>query len=117
MYKIVVIVVASVSLSGCFFSEGPWPTEGAGGFAEYLPITDKQLQDLDNRLEAARQGGAMKYDAGAYADASLLLTRCRRELAAGLVVDANADIARLEREVDAIEALGKRGAATARDLS
>ena len=109
MRKILVVVVACVSLSGCLFSEGPWPTEGTGGFAEYMPITDKQLQDLDNRLESARQRGAMKYDAAAYADASLLLTRSRRELAAGLVVDANADIAELERKVGAIEArLGRR---------
>ena len=33
-------------------------------------------------------------------------------------MDANADIARLEREVDAIEArIGRKGAETSRDLS
>lgn len=86
------------------FSEGPWPSEGAGGFAEYLPITDKQLQDISDRLDALRDRGAPKYAAAAYAEASLLLTRCRREVAAGLMADANADIARLEQKVDALEA-------------
>ena len=97
------IIVACTGLSGCF-SEGPWPAAGAGGLAEYMPITDKQLQDVYDRLEAARNRGAEKYDAAAFAAAELLLTRSRRELAAGLVVDANADIARLEEAVDAIEA-------------
>jgi outer membrane murein-binding lipoprotein Lpp len=117
MRKLVAIVVACFSLSGCF-SEGPWPTAGTGGFAEYMPITDKQIQDLDERLQEAGQRGATKFDAGAYAEASTLLTRSRRELAAGLVLDANADIARLEREVEAIEArLGRTGAESSRDLS
>ncbi|RBP16094.1 hypothetical protein DFR50_10656 [Roseiarcus fermentans] len=108
MHKFVVIFVSCLGLSGCFFSEGPWPSEGAGGFAEYLPIQDKQLQDLSDRLDALRQRGAPKYDAAAYADASLLLTRCRREMAAGLTADASADIARLERQIDALEAAVRR---------
>ena len=109
MHKIVVVVVTCLGLSGCYFSEGPWPSEGAGGFAEYLPITDKQLQDLSDRLDALRERGAPKFDAAAYAEASLLLTRCRRELAAGLVADANADIARLEQQVAALEGtLGRK---------
>ena len=117
MRELVAIVAACVSLSGCF-SEGPWPRAGTGGFAEYMPITDKQLQDLDERLQRARQHGATKFDAAAYAEASTLLTRSRRELAAGLVLDANADIARLEREVEAIEArLATKGAEASRDLS
>ncbi len=109
MHKLVVIVVSCLGLSGCFFSEGPWPAEGTGGFAEYLPITDKRLQVLSDRLEALRERGAMRYAAAGFAEANLLLTRCRRELAAGLTVDASADIDRLERQVDALEAtLGRK---------
>ncbi len=104
MQKLAVIALVCLCLSGCVFSEGPWPAVGTGGFAEYLPITDKQLQKLDDRLEALRGRGAEKYAAGAFAAASLRLTRSRRELAAGLVMDANADIARLEGDLDAIEA-------------
>jgi hypothetical protein len=98
----------SLGLSGCFFSEGPWPTEGTGGFAEYLPITDNQLQALNDRLEATRLRGAETYDAAAYNEASTQLVRCRRELAAGLVLDANSDIAELERNIDAIEKATER---------
>ena len=105
MHKMVVVLATCLGLSGCMFSEGPWPSEGAGGFAEYLPITDKQLQDLSDRLDALRDRGARKYAAAAYAEASLLLTRCRREVVAGLMADANADIARLEQKVDALEAM------------
>ncbi len=97
-------MLACLGLSGCFFSEGPWPVEGAGGFAEYLPITDKQLENLSNRLEALRARGAERYAAAAFAEASLLLTRSRREVAAGLMLDANRDIERLEGQVEAMEA-------------
>lgn len=109
MYRSGLIVVLCLGLSGCLLSEGPWPTEGQGGFAEYLPITDRQLQDLRDRLNALRERGAPKYDAAAYAEASMLLTRSRREAAAGLAVDANADISRLEQQVEALETkLGQR---------
>jgi hypothetical protein len=118
MHKLVVIVVSCLGLSGCAFNEGPWPLEGTGGFAEYLPIPDRQLQDLSDRLDSARERGATRYAASAYAEAELLLTRSRRELAAGLTADANADIARLEDKVDAIDAtLGRRRTTTTRDVS
>jgi len=109
MHRSGLIVVLCLGLSGCLSGEGPWPSEGRGGFAEFLPITDRQLQDLSDRLDALRQRGAPTYDAAAYAEASLLLTRSRREVAAGLTVDANADISRLERQVEALETkLGQR---------
>jgi len=103
MHRSGLIVVLCLGLSGCLFAEGPWPSEGQGGFAEYLPITDRQLQDLSDRLDALRERGAPTYASAAYAEASLLLTRCRREVAAGLTVDANADIARLAQQVEALE--------------
>ncbi len=118
MQKLAVIALVCLGLSGCLFSEGPWPVEGTGGFAEYLPITDKQLQDLADRMAALRQRGAEKYAAGAFAEASLLLTRCRRELAAGIVSDANTDIAQLERDIDAMEAtLGRKHGEADRHMS
>jgi exo-beta-1,3-glucanase (GH17 family) len=118
MQKFAVIALACLGLSGCVFSEGPWPIEGTGGFAEYLPITDKQLQALADRLDALRRRGAEKYAAGAFAEAWLLLTRCRRELAAGIVSDANTDIVQLERDIEAIEAtLGRKSGEADRHMS
>jgi hypothetical protein len=119
--KELAVIVVSCALAGCALKSEPWPAAGTGGFAEWTPINDVRLQALDDRLEAARARGAETYAAGAYgayADAMLLFTRCRRELAAGLTADGNADLARLEQQVAAIEAtLSPKGMANHRRLS
>ena len=101
--RVAVAVAVCFSLSACFFNEGPWPAEGTGGLAEYLPITNQRLEDLNDRLEVARNHNAAKYAAAAFGDASILMARCRREFAAGLYLDAQADMDQLQREVDEVE--------------
>ncbi len=114
----VVIVVSCLGLSGCSSAKAPGLRRD--GRFRGIHADHRQAASGSQRppRAACAQRGAPKYDAAAYADAELLLTRSRRELAAGLVVDANADIARLERQVDAIEAtLGRKRRGNARDLS
>lgn len=116
--KELAVILVSCALASCVANSDPWPAAGTGGFAEWGPIYDVRLQALNDRLEAARAHGAETYAAAAYADAMLLLTRCRRELAAELTVDGDADLARLEQQVAAIEAaLSPKGLANHRRLS
>jgi len=108
MKKSAACLALCLTLSGCFFDEGPYPEVGQGGFAEWGPIEDTRARALQQRLEAAQRRGAEVYEAAAYADASLLLTRCRRELAAGLMIDARTDLDRLERQITAMDAALER---------
>lgn len=105
MTRCLLVLICCVGLSGCAAFTQPWPGNGTGGFAEWRPIYDSHASDLDQRLEAARDHGAERFAAGAFADAELLLTRCRRELEAGLSLDAGADLDRLEVETAKIEAV------------
>ena len=104
MKKIAACLVFCLTLSGCFYDESAYPDVGHGGFAEWRPIGNSRALAMQQRLEVAQMRGAELYEAAAYADAALLLTRCRRELAAGLTIDANADLDRLERQIDALDA-------------
>lgn len=108
MKRIAATLALGLTLSGCFYDEAPYPATGHGGFAEWQAIEDPRARAAQDRLEAAQRRGAERYDASAYADASLLLTRCRRELAAGLMIDASADLERLDRQIAAIDAALER---------
>ena len=104
MMKFAACLTLCLTLSGCFYDEAAYPEVGHGGFAEWRPIGDARALALQERLVAAQRRGAELYQAAAYADAALLLTRCRRELVAGLTIDANADLDRLEQQIIAMDA-------------
>jgi hypothetical protein len=108
MRKSAICLALCLTLSGCFYDEGPYPEVGQGGFAEWQAIENPRARALQDRLEAAQRRGAERYAAAAFADASLLLTRCRRELAGGLMIDARTDLDRLERQIAAMEAALER---------
>lgn len=112
MRKMLMSLLSCLALSGCFYDEAPYPSEGAGGFAEWDSIPNHRARSLHDRMAYLRQRGAATYEAGALAEAELLLTRCRRELAAGLYLDADASMDRLERQLAAMEArLARRAGA------
>ena len=108
MKKSAACLALCLTLSGCFFDEAPYPEAGQGGYAEWGPIENSRALALQQRLQSAQRRGAELYTASAYADASLLLTRCRRELAAGLTIDARVDLDRLERQIVDMDAALER---------
>ena len=97
--RILILAFACAStLSGCAaLTAAPWPTEGTGGFAELLPIDDDRIEALRDRVESFRERGAATAAAAEFASADLLLVRVRREVAAGLLIDADSDVTELER--------------------
>ena len=117
MKKVAGCLALCLTLSGCFFNEGPYPELGRGGFAEWRPIEDSRAFALQQRLDAAKSRGAEIYQAAAYADATLLLTRCRRELQAGLTIDAEADLNQLESQIVVMDASLARTRAQRRESS
>jgi len=109
--KFAVAIFCCGGISGCAIFQQPWPEAGHGGFAEWRPINDERTKSLDHRLQLASDRGAQIYAAGAFVDAELLLNRCRRELEAGLDIDAAADLERLDRKTAEVEAELKKGRA------
>jgi hypothetical protein len=107
--KFALALICCAATSGCVTNFESWPSAGTGGFAEWEQMSNPRVEALDAQLRQARLNGAETFAAGAYADAELLLTRCRRELAGGLQIDADADLDRLQIDVTEMNAsLGKR---------
>jgi hypothetical protein len=101
----------ALTLGGCLGigAVTEWPDEGTGGLAERRPTTYQSLADLEYRMWQLESAGAREYAASDFAEAELLLIRIRREVAAGLEMDADTHISLLEHRFDVIERrLGER---------
>jgi hypothetical protein len=106
------ILVVALSLGGCLGNGAvqEWPDEGTGGLAERRPTTYQSLADLEYRMWQLESSGAREFAASDFAEAELLLIRVRREVAAGLEMDADTHISLLEHRFDVIERrIGERG--------
>jgi len=99
------ILVLAFALGGCYGigAVTQWPDEGTGGGAERRPTTYQSLADLEYRMWQLESAGAREYAASDFAEAELLLIRVRREVAAGLEMDADTHISLLEHRFDVIE--------------
>jgi hypothetical protein len=98
------ILIVGLALSGCYGlgAVTDWPAEGTGGLAERRPTTYQSLADLEYRMWQLEAAGAREYASSDFAEAELLLIRIRREVAAGLEMDADAHISLLEHRFDVI---------------
>jgi hypothetical protein len=99
------ILVLAFSLGGCLGigAVTDWPDSGTGGLAERRPTTYQSLADLEYRMWQLEAAGAREFAAGDFAEAELLMIRIRREVAAGLNMDADTHISLLEHRFDVIE--------------
>jgi hypothetical protein len=113
MKKLALPLLCACALSGCALLKAePWPKAGSGGLAEFMPITDDQVEALSERLELLRRRDAGTFAASDFAEAETKLTRIRRELAGELFADGNQDMESLEALIASIERKLARGASS-----
>lgn len=80
-------------LVGCV----PWPEYGTGGLAERQETSSPEVIELEGRYQALVDAGGMRVAAGRMIETNLLLTRARREFAAGMTEDGLQSAAQVDR--------------------
>ena len=93
-----------VLLGGCALLQTRWPEEGRGQFAEQFESEDARAHGMEARLTQLEARGANLHAAGDLDEAKLLLVRIKRQADAGLVLDAEDDMVRLEALFTRIDA-------------
>ena len=93
-----------VLLGGCALLQTRWPEEGRGQFAEQFESEDARAHSMEARLLQLEARGANVHAAGDLDEGKLLLVRIKRQADAGLVLDAEDDMVRLEALLTRIDA-------------
>jgi hypothetical protein len=115
MNKLVFICIIALGLPGCaLVTAENWPDQGSGGLAEYVASDDPQIHSIRARIDALRASGASFYAAADFENAEVLFARVQRELAGGLYIDGDANLARLQTLLASIE---RRSPSSARAAS
>lgn len=99
-----VALCAAISLSGCALLQKSWPPEGGGQFGELFETEDVRARAMEERLAGFESRGARTFAAGDFDEAATLFIRVKRQIAAGLVLDAEDDMDRLEPILARVEA-------------
>ena len=80
-----------------------WPQAGTGGLAERQRAPTPAIEQASTALDRLSAAGGDRYAAADMVDARTLLTRARRQYAGGLMIAADADMARLNVAIERIE--------------
>lgn len=101
--RVAALLAAALALSGCALLQKSWPPPGGGQFGELFETEDERARAIEARMTAFDERGARRYAAGDFDEASTLLIRVKRQVAAGLILDAEDDMDRMEPILTRIE--------------
>jgi hypothetical protein len=101
--KLALAICALAMLGGCAVFEKRWPDAGTGGFGEYYATPDPRAHVLGERLADLEARNARSLAAAEFDEGSLLYVRIKREVAAGHLEDAAANMDRLDALADRME--------------
>ncbi|MDB5568961.1 MAG: hypothetical protein JWN93_144 [Hyphomicrobiales bacterium] len=103
------VICLLLAQGGCAILERRWPDAGTGGFGEYYATPDPRAHALGERLADLEARQARTYAAAEFDEASMLMVRIRREVAADHPEDAAENMDKLEIILERMQRRMARG--------